>query len=125
MSHEIAQEPVPFYPLNDLSFLVSLSEVDPATGKSIPLTTGTVTAFFTQNSFAPDAVAADPSLVATASHVGKGRWLVTFDAVALDPTLLATLFASDTPYLILEHAGGSRTYVALEYHESRAAVVVT
>jgi hypothetical protein len=111
----------PLYPLNDLTFLVTLKTVDPATGKVIALTTGSVTGFIAASNL-PTASAADPSLTFTITHVGSGKWLVVMDAALLTAALLNTLFGSGaTPYVILQLTGGFRAYIQLAYFASRQA----
>lgn len=109
------------FPLNDFSVKIPLKDVD-GTGKTIPLITGTVTAFFaTSNS--PTATTADASLTTTATHVGGGTWLVQFDAAVLDPTLLATLFGATLPFLIVQKPSGVRVYFDVIYAASRQGTV--
>ena len=116
------------YPLNDLYFLVTLSQVSSTTGEVSALTTGSPTCFLaTSNS--PTATAADATLAGTITHVGtaaagnQGTWLVSFDAAALTAALLATHFATVTPYCIINLTGGIRVYVELAYSASRTATV--
>lgn len=114
---------IALYPANDLALTVKLQQVDPTSGVKTPLTDGAVTAFLaTTNS--PSAVAADASLSVSATHLTGGKWLVFFDASLLSPTLLDTLFASVTPYLIIQMPDQVRVYVELAYSASRPATVV-
>jgi hypothetical protein len=109
------------YPLNDFSVKIPLKDVD-ASGNIVPLTTGTVTAFFaTSNS--PTATTADGTLTTTATHIGGGKWLVQFDAAVLTAALLATLFASTLPYLIVQKPSGVRVYFDVIYAASRQGTV--
>lgn len=110
------------YPLNDFGVTATLKAVDPATGKSVPLTTGTVSHFIS-TAYTPTATAADATLAGTATHVGDGKWLISYDAAVLTPTLLATLFATATPYLIMQQTGTFRDYAPLVYVASRPATV--
>lgn len=113
----------PLYPLNDLTLLVTLKSVDPATGKVGPLVAGTVTGFLAVDN-TPTIGAADPSLTATVVYTGAGgKWLVTIDATNLTAVLLASLYgAGATPYLILQLASGFRVAIQLAYFASRPAV---
>lgn len=110
------------YPLNDLVLEVKLTKVNTTTGATEPLTTGTVTAFIA-NANTPTATAADPTLTGTCTHVGSGRWIIEFDAAILTAALLASLFASATPYCIVQVTNGTRTYIELVYAASRAATI--
>lgn len=114
--------PITLYPLNDFLVKVSLRTVDSVTGIETPLTTGTVTAFLSTGN-GPTATAADASLSVSATHIGKGVWLIAIDAAVLTPTLLDPLFASATPYLIVQQTGGVRVYAAVTYTTSRPAQV--
>lgn len=107
-------------PLNDLAFFVKLQEVSTSTGAKSPLTTGTVTAFLATSN-AADAIAADPTLSVSATHISGGKWLVFFDASVLTLSLLEGLFAAVTPYLIVQQSNGFRVYEELVYSESREA----
>ena len=109
-------------PLNDLSIIVILKGVDPATGKAIQLTTGTVTHFIATSN-TPTATAADAALSGVATHVGSGKWLISYDAAVLTAALLDTLFASVTPYLIIQQPNEFRVYVPLVYLASRSGTV--
>lgn len=110
-------------PLNDLALSVVLKDVDPTTGATSLVTTGSVSAFLaTSNS--PTATVADSTLNATVNYSGAGgKWIVTIDASVLTASLLASLFASATPYMIIVRASGVRVYVELAYLASRAATV--
>jgi hypothetical protein len=112
------------FPLNDLVLEVKLKKVSTTTGATVPLESGTVTAFLA-NAKLPTTVAADPSLSVTPTHVGSGRWIVEFDAALLDPAIagVATFFAAPLHYCIIQVLNGSRTYVDLTYAASRAATV--
>ena len=108
------------YPLNDLAFLVTLKIADPVTGAMAPLETGTVTAFLA-TSDAPDAVAADGTLVATVVYTGRhGKWLVSFDAAILTVALLASKFTAATPYCIVQAPSAVRFAIELAYDTTRS-----
>lgn len=110
-------------PLNDLSLSVTLKDVDPTTGATSLITTGTVTAFLAVSN-SPTATVADATLNATVNYSGaSGKWTITIDASVLTAALLATLFASATPYLIIQRTNGVRVTVELLYSASRAATV--
>lgn len=109
------------YPLNDVALVVTLKEVN-AAGKQVPLETGVVTGFLAITDD-PTATEADPTLLATVAYTGAGgKWKVTLDAGLLTPGLLASLFASATPYLILQLNGGFRVAIEMAYFETRPAV---
>jgi hypothetical protein len=108
------------FPLNDFVAKLTLKDVD-ATGKAIPLTTGTVTAFLATSN-GPTATAADPSLTQSATNLGGGAWLVSFDAAVLDPTLLASLFAGGV-YLIVQKLNGVRAWFPVTYSADRQGTV--
>lgn len=102
------------HPLNDLAFVATLKTMG-ASGALAPLESGAVTAFLATDD-APTATAADSTLVSTPIYTGSGgKWSVRFPASALQPTLLATLFATATPYCILQADGGIRAAIALLY----------
>jgi hypothetical protein len=109
------------YPLNDLSLLVTLKDVD-VNGKIVPLTTGPVP-FFLSTANGPTATAADPSLAGNAVHTQNGVWLIQFDAPVLTYSLLNGLFAATPPYLIIQQSNGIRVYVPLTYVPARPATV--
>lgn len=109
---------ISLYPLNDLAVRVTLKVVDQTSGKVVPLTDGTVTAFLaTSNS--PTATAADPTLTTTGVNLNYGNYLIGFDGSVLTPTLLASLFATVTPYLIIQQPNDIRVYAELAYTPSR------
>lgn len=108
------------YPLNDFAMFAKLKDISSSTGAVSNLTTGTVS-FFIATSNAPDAEEADATLSGSATHVSNGKWLVFLDASVLDPTLLDSLFATATPYLILQYSNGFRVYHELAYTASRQA----
>lgn len=113
--------PINLYPLNDLSLLVTLKYVDSA-GAIQPLTTGVVSHFLATTN-TPTATQADATLQGTATHINNGQWLIQYDAAVLTAALLATLFASQTPYLIVQQPNGVRGYVTLTYVPSRPITV--
>lgn len=113
---------IPLYPLNDLDVLATLKDVDPVTGRVIPLTTGPVTAFISQSN-APTAVPADGALFVNAVNTGRGKWLISFDAAVLSFTLLDPLFATTTPYLIVEMPGEIRVFAEMIYNPVRPVLV--
>jgi hypothetical protein len=115
------------YPLNDFAVRVTLKDIDttpgsPTFGKSIPLTSGSVTAFLATSN-APTAAAADPSLTMSPTHIANGVWLVSFDAAVLTAALLATLFAATLPFLIVQKPSGVRVYYDVVYQASRQGTI--
>jgi hypothetical protein len=110
-------------PLNDLTLLATIKEVNAVTGALEAAVTGTVSAFIALNSL-PTSTEADPSLVVAGVHTTNGVWLINFDGGILTYALLNGLFASATPYLIVTHSSGVRVYTQLTYTPSRAATVV-
>lgn len=112
------------YPSNDLAVKVTLKVVNPQTGQIGPLTGGTVTGFLATSS-SPTATAADPSLSVTATEVGSGVYLVAFDGSVLTPSLLASLFATVTPYLIVQEPNDVRVYAECAYLPSRPATTTS
>lgn len=112
--------------------MVGLKDVDQVSGKIVPLTTGPVT-YFLATSKLPTATAVDPTLTGSAiltvnsaasGAPPTGMWLVQLDAIVLTAALLDALFATVTPYLIIQKIGGVRVYVEMLYTPSRAGVVV-
>jgi hypothetical protein len=114
--------PITLYTANDFAAKVRLRTMDPVTGVVTPLTTGTVSAFFSLSN-GPGAVAADPALTMSATHLGDGVWFIFFDAGILTAPLLDPLFAASPPYLIVEQPGGVRVYAPVTYAPSRPATV--
>jgi hypothetical protein len=110
-------------PLNDLSLLATIKEVNASTGALEAATTGTVTAFIALSSL-PTATAADPALSVAGVHTANGVWLINFDGGTLTYALLNGLFASAAPFLIVTHSSGVRVYTELTYTPSRQATVV-
>jgi hypothetical protein len=110
------------YPLNDFTLSVSLKDVDPTSGSVVPLTSGTVTAFLATSKTA-SATAADPTLSVLATSIGGGKWLIAIDAAALTPTLLDTLFASTSPFLIVQQPGNLRVFVPLTYVPQKPGIL--
>lgn len=115
------------FPLNDFAVRVTLKDIDtnpasPTFGKSIPLTTGTVTAFLATSND-PTATAADGTLTMSPTHIANGVWLVSFDAALLTAALLNTLFSATLPYLIVQKPSGVRVYFDVIYQASRQGTV--
>jgi hypothetical protein len=109
-------------PKNDCAFVVTLRLVDD-TGRYVNLTTGTLSAFLAASE-SSTAEAADPSLVGSVVYTGAGgRWLVRFDASILTSALLASLFASDTPYIIVEGENNVRFAIEAAYSDSKLVEV--
>lgn len=108
------------YPDNDLVLEFNIRKVNTTTGKSEPVTSGTVTAFLSDSSQA-NATAADATLEVTPVHVGNGRWLATWQATALTRSLLGSKFAAATPYAHCVVSGDVRRYVQLAYSTSAPA----
>lgn len=109
-------------PKNDCAFLVTLRLVDD-TGRYTNLSTGTLTAFLA-TSDASTATAADNSLVGSVVYTGAGgRWLVRFDASILTSALLASLFASTTPYIIIEGENNVRFAIEAAYSDTKRVEV--
>jgi hypothetical protein len=80
--------------------------------------TGTVSAFLA-TSGASDAEAAEASLVATCSYDSANApwWSVYFPASVLTQTLMDTHFASAECWAIVEHSGGVREAIQLDYDD--------
>lgn len=114
--------PLVLYALNDFFAKVALRQVDASTGVETALTTGTVTAFLATG-YGPTATAADPALSVSATHLGKGVWLIAFDAAVLTTALLDPLFGSTPAYLIVQQPGGLRVYTPVTYATTRPALV--
>ena len=111
------------FPLNDLALSVQLKSVDPTSGALSYITTGSVTGFLATSDL-PTATAADASLVATCNYSGaNGKWTVTIDAALLTAALLNTLFATTTPYLIVQQTNDFRFAIQLAYSASRDIAV--
>ena len=109
-------------PKNDCAFVVTLRLVDD-TGRYVNLSTGTLTAFLA-TSAASTATAADASLVGSVLYTGAGgRWLVRFDASILTPALLASLFETDTPYVIIEGENNVRFAIEAAYADFKLVEV--
>lgn len=106
------------YPLNDFAFIATIKVANSA-GVLVPLDTTIGTAFLA-TSDSPTATAADPSLVMTPTYTGAGgKWLIAFDASVLDAALLASLFATATPYVIIQFPNSVRVAVECAYLASR------
>lgn len=110
-------------PLNDFVRKVYIEDVDPVTYDPVPATSGSVTGFLAVSN-APDAVAADPTLSVSGTHIGAGVWGFEIDATVLTAALLASLYASATPYFIVYRVGGIRAYERLQYVAARPATIV-
>lgn len=113
------------YPGNDLSFSVTLTEIDPVTGAETNLTSGTVTGFLATSNTS-SATAADPSFTLTCNYSGTGGdWTITsFAGSSVKAAALVAAFSSATPYAIIEKASGIRVYIELEFAPSRAALII-
>jgi hypothetical protein len=110
------------YPENDFAKFVTGKEISSTTGAVTAEETGTVTAFFSTSKL-PDATAADATLSVDCTFVAGKGWLVFFDRSVMDYTLLDGLFASATPYLIVDDGQGWWAYYTGEYVASRPGTV--
>src|SRR5690349_12280123 len=118
-------------PLNKLFRTVLIEDVSGTTGATIPVVSGTLTAFLaTSNS--PTATAADGTLSVSGTHVGVsvpdathpfplGTWLIEIGGNALSVALLDSLFTTATPYLIVVYNDLDRVYEKLKYKRTRKA----
>lgn len=110
------------YPHGDLALLVTLKKVN-AAGAMVPFEAGTVDVFIA-NSESSTAVAADVTLVGTATYTGAGgKWKVEVDATVLLPALLASLFAATTPWLIVWAQDAQRIAIELAYSDAKVVAV--
>lgn len=112
------------YPLNDFSFIVPLKDVDPADGKVKPLLTGTVTFFLSVTDDPATAVAADPAFAGSATHVGKGNWLIQLDAAVMTVAKMETAFAAAPPFLMIQKPSGFLVNLPLAYQKKKKAVLI-
>jgi hypothetical protein len=111
-------------PKNDLAFVATIKLANDA-GVLTPLTTGSGEAFLATSNDS-EATAADASLVGEVLYTGKpGKWLVRFDGSILDSTLLATLFATTTPWCIVQFPNDIRVAVELAYEDAKVVTVVS
>jgi hypothetical protein len=112
------------YPLNDFAMYAKIPDINATTGAIEYIETGTVSAFLA-TSDSPTATAAHVSLTMSPTFVDAvNQWLVFFDASILTPAVLTPLFATVTPYLILQSSTGVRAVVRLTYDLSREAEVI-
>lgn len=121
----------PLNPLNKFFRTVVIEDVDDTTGATIPVVSGTLTAFLATSN-EPDATAADATLSVTGTHVGVdvpddthpfplGTWLVEIGGNTLTVSLLDSLFTNATPYLIVIYSDLDRVYEKLTYQRTRKA----
>lgn len=111
------------YPGNDWAATATLKKIDPTTGVATPLTTGSVTGFFSTSKTAT-ATAANAALSVTMLHLGAGVWLATFQGSVLTFSLLNGLFSAASCYFIVDSGGNVRTYSPVTYSAERPATVV-
>jgi hypothetical protein len=107
-------------PLNDLALEVKLKDISPTTGKLIPLTSGNVTAFFANDSD-PETASADTELNISATHVGRGKWLLLWDAATITIARYDALFSNPTPVIVILLPSGFRVYVSITGVRSKPA----
>lgn len=110
-------------PLNDFALTAEMRTPNLVTGKSEPLTSGSVTAFLATTN-TQTATAADPSLSVICTHVGRGVWLAHFDASVLPLALLNTLFAgTGFAYCHFVSLNNVRKYVPVVYSATAPAEI--
>jgi hypothetical protein len=113
--------PYPLFPSNDLALLIKgLKYLDPVDGKAKPRNAASITAFLTTSNL-PDAVTAAAALSITCPYIAgsDGDYTILFDASRLGYSVLASLFASATPFLIVQETNGFRVARQLVYTPSR------
>ena len=112
-------------PGNDFLATFFIEEPDPTTFAKVPVTSGAISAFIATTN-GPLATAAHANLVAVVTHVGViapvpdgdyplGTWSIAIDGAGLTQAILDPLFATATPYLIVDRVGDVRRYQKVVY----------
>ena len=110
-----------FTPENDFGVMVQLKE--PADGQraAVPITTGTVEAYFATTKDA--LAAAHASVVCTGAHAGGGWWTITLQGGGTSRPVLDPILDGNPLYLIVRHPGNVRFYIVCTYASTREVTI--